>query len=504
MDSIKEDSGKQLLEHTEERVILEEGDHYKVYAEGLRWVYSVELPKLSPTQIRAINEVKEEVITLSDIDSKGLTQKQKRLQAMDYVLSSLNENERLADFFPLSKEDILRVAEILTNEMVGYGMLEFFLKNDAIEEIMVIGRKQPVYVFHSKHGLCETNIVFENEKEIIDIIEKIASSVGRRISFVSPLLDARLRDGSRVNATLCPPSLDGPTITIRKFKKDPYTIIDLINFNTLDSFMGAFLWIVTGGLSIYPGNVLIAGGASSGKTTTLNSLAAFIRRRDRVLVIEDIGELQLPLEHVVRFEARPPSIEEKGEISMDTLLKNSLRMRPDRIIIGEVRGSEAATMFTAMNTGHDGSFGTLHANSAKEVITRLINPPMSVPKIMLPALDLIVIQNRVNHPTLGPIRRIIEVCEVSKFEGDEIKINRVFEYKAKKDEFKNVGKPLSIYDKLEEKTGITENEITKEIENRKVFLEYLIKNDIHTMEQVSQEIQKYYHDPVNLLDFIKK
>ena len=268
--------------------------------------------------------------------------------------------------------------------------------------------------------------------------------------------------------------------------------------------MGAFLWTITDGLSIHPGNILIAGGTGSGKTTTLNSLAAFIRRRDRVLVIEDTGELQLPLEHIVRFEARPPSIEERGEISMDTLLKNSLRMRPDRIIIGEVRGTEAATMFTAMNTGHDGSFGTLHANSAREVITRLTNPPMSVPKIMLPALDLIVMQNRVNHPKLGPIRRIIEVCEVSEFEGDEVSVNRIFKYKPKKDEFKNIAKPTSIYKNLEEKTGMSEFEIIKEIDNRKVFLEYLIEKDLHKMEQVSEEVEKYYQDQERVMELIEK
>ncbi len=201
----------------------------------------------------------------------------------------------------------------------------------------------------------------------------------------------RLEDGSRLNATIPPASPYGPTLTIRKFLKNPLTIISLIKNRTINPRVAAFLWMCVDGLDYKPANLIVSGGTGSGKTTFLNALAVFIREGTRLVTIEDTTELQLMHEHIVRLETIPPGRDGTMEISMDTLLKNSLRMRPDRIIVGEVRGSEAVTMFTAMNTGHDGCMGTLHANTAKETATRLMSPPMNVAPIMLTALDLLVV-----------------------------------------------------------------------------------------------------------------
>lgn len=236
---------------------------------------------------------------------------------------------------------------------------------------MVIGTNRPVYVWHRRFNMCKTNVIFDSDRDILNIIERIAREVGRRIDQQSPLLDARLPDGSRVNATIPPISLDGPTITIRKFKRDPLTIIDLIKYGTMSSEVAAFLWVLVDGLGVKPANVLVAGGTGSGKTTTLNSLGMFIPPSERVISIEDTAELQLPVEHWVRLETRPPNLEGKGEVTMDDLVRNTLRMRPDRIIVGEVRGPEARTMFTAMNTGHNGAlydFSVIQLSNGKFVL----------------------------------------------------------------------------------------------------------------------------------------
>jgi flagellar protein FlaI len=251
-------------------------------------------------------------------------------------------------------------------EMIGYGILDTLLKDDKLEEIMVIGPDRPVFIFHRDYEMMTTNIVFGNDAEIYAIIDRIAREVGRRVDIQNPLLDARLPDGSRVNATIRPVSLEGSTLTIRKFREEPFTVVDLISKSTVSVELAAYLWMAVDGLGAKPANILVSGGTGSGKTTTLNVLASFVPASERIITIEDTAELKLPVEHWIRFETRPPSIEGTGEITMDTLVKNSLRMRPDRIIVGEVRHAEAFTLLTAINTGHDGCMGTVHANSASE------------------------------------------------------------------------------------------------------------------------------------------
>ncbi|MBI5553908.1 MAG: Flp pilus assembly complex ATPase component TadA, partial [Candidatus Diapherotrites archaeon] len=245
-------------------------------------------------------------------------------------------------------------AQTVVREMVGYGLIDELIQDDQLEEIMIIGPQQPVYVFHRKYEMMFTNIEFYSDKEIEDLINRIARQIGRRVDISSPLLDARLPDGSRVNATILPASVSGASLTIRKFKKDPYSVIDLIATGTLNAQTAAFLWLAVEGMGTKPANILIAGGTGSGKTTTLNVLASFIPDTERIISIEDTAELNLPLQHWIRLEARPPGLEGTGELTLDILTKNTLRMRPDRIIVGEIRHQEAFSLFTAMNTGHEG------------------------------------------------------------------------------------------------------------------------------------------------------
>ena len=314
-------------------------------------IYELRLPKLSKEEEALLKQVRERAITEIQIDPTLIPNYEERRKIF------LREVKRmLKEAAPNFSEGRIEVlAELIVQTMLGYGLLDPLVRDDNLEEIMVIGTNKPVYVWHRRFYMCKTNIVFKEERDILNIIERIAREVGRRIDQQNPLLDARLPDGSRVNATLPPISLDGPTITIRKFKKDPLTIIDLIKYGTMNSDVAAFLWLLVDGLGVKPANILVAGGTGSGKTTTLNALAMFIPPSERVISIEDTAELQLPVEHWVRLETRPPNIEGKGEVTMDDLVKNTLRMRPDRIIVGEVRGPEARTMFTAMNTGHNGA-----------------------------------------------------------------------------------------------------------------------------------------------------
>ncbi|WP_297463695.1 ATPase, T2SS/T4P/T4SS family [Thermococcus sp.] len=314
-------------------------------------IYELRLPKLNKDEEELFLRIRERAITELQIDPAAFPSFEERRKAFLNAVKSMIREE--APHYSEGRIEIL--AEMIVQSMVGYGKLDPLVRDDNLEEIMVIGTNKPVYVWHRRFNMCKTNIVFSEEKEILNIIERIAREVGRRIDQQSPLLDARLPDGSRVNATIPPISLDGPTITIRKFKKDPLTIIDLIKYGTMNTDIAALLWIFVDGLGVKPANVLVAGGTGSGKTTTLNSLGMFIPPSERVISIEDTAELQLPVEHWVRLETRPPNLEGKGEITMDDLVKNTLRMRPDRIIVGEVRGPEARTMFTAMNTGHNGA-----------------------------------------------------------------------------------------------------------------------------------------------------
>jgi flagellar protein FlaI len=344
-----------------------------------------------------------------------------------------------------------------------------------------------------------TNIVFDNDNDIKALVDVIARQVNRRIDQQTPILDARLEDGSRVNATIPPVSADGSSLTIRKFRKDPLTVIDLINYKTMSSHLAAFMWVCVDGLGVKPCNAIIAGGTGSGKTTTLNTVTSFVPPRERIITIEDTLELQLPHTHVLRMETRPPNIEGSGELDMDTLVKNSLRQRPDRVIVGEVRGSEAITLFTALNTGHSG-FGTLHSNTARETITRLVNPPMSVPNIMIPALDFIIMQNRMYRPEGGSIRRITEVAEVVGMEEGNVQLNRVFEWNNVTDKVEYVGIASQTLRSLSELRGVSITEVEEEIEKRRLVLEYMADNNIRAIEDVGQFINDYYKDSDELLE----
>ncbi len=341
-------------EEQTERLLIESYGDVRIYKEPNEplYVYEIPTPRLKGEERGLINTLLEIATgVISDSETKNITKEEKKARFLQKILEIIANTPELK--IPIHAKQFY--AEAVVKEMAGYGIIDPLIDDDFLEEIMIIGPGRPIYVFHRKYEMMKTNIVFYEDRDIFNLIDKMARTVGRRIDIQSPLLDARLPDGSRVNATILPASIDGSTVTLRKFRKDPFTVIDLIKYGTFDFDVAAFLWVVADGYGAYPANILISGGTASGKTSTLNVLSSFIPTDERVISIEDTAELALPLEHWIRMETRPASVEGTGEISMDTLVKNSLRMRPDRIIVGEIRGAEGFTLFTAMNTGHRGA-----------------------------------------------------------------------------------------------------------------------------------------------------
>ena len=330
-----------------------------------------------------------------------------------------------ADRAPLSPAERQRLLDDISEDVLGYGPLEGFLTDPEVTEIMVTGTR-PIYVERAGK-LYATADRFLFEDHLRRVIERIVSQVGRRIDESSPMVDARLPDGSRVNAVLPPLALDGATLTIRKFAKDPYQVDDLIRMKTLTPKLAELLALCVMGKL----NILVTGGTGTGKTTMLNVLSGFIPEDERIVTIEDSAELQLHQDHVVRLESRPANIEDRGEVTIRDLVRNALRMRPDRIIVGEVRGGEALDMLQAMNTGHEGSISTLHANSPRDALARLETmvlmagyelPSRAIREQAASAIDLIVHLGRLRDGT----RRVTEVTEVTGMEGQVIALQEIF------------------------------------------------------------------------------
>ena len=445
--------------------------------------YNVFKQKYSSEEKLLLSELRENLVDLAISSDESLQVNEDKLlnDIKNFLFAKLANNSQNNT---ISNEYLDNLARKLFQDLVGYGEIDPLIRDDNLEEIMVIGINKPVFVYHREYGMMKTNILFKDAGEVMNLIDSIARQINRRIDQESPILDGRLPDGSRVNATIPPISADGPSMTIRKFKRDPLTIIDLINSKTISVELAAFFWLCFDGLGVKSANAIISGGTSSGKTTTLNALSSFINPKERIITIEDTLELQIPHEHVIRMETRPPNVENRGELTMNDLVKNSLRQRPDRIIVGEVRGSEAITLFTALNTGHSG-FGTLHSNDARETITRLTNAPMSVPNIMISAIDFIIMQNRIYRSDGVSFRRISEVAEVSGIEEGVIQLNKIFEWDPQSDTIKNVGITSKTLTEIANVSGNSLNSLYDEIKNREIVLQHMVDQNIRSIRDVS-------------------
>lgn len=372
--------------------------------------------------------IHDELVENVDADLLSSAHKDGRIVALRESVQALTSDFLAENASSLSDAERQRIVKEVVDEVTGFGPITGLLNDPDISEIMVNGPKQ-IYV-EQKGKLISTDIEFRDDNHVMHIIEKIVSPLGRRIDESSPMVDARLPDGSRVNIIIPPLSLVGPVITIRKFAKDPFTIEDLIGFGTLTESAAAFLEACVKVRL----NLIVSGGTGSGKTTTLNVLSSFIPTDERIVTIEDAAELQLRQDHVVSLETRPPNVEGRGAISMRDLVRNVLRMRPERIIVGEVRGGEALDMLQAMNTGHDGSLTTGHANSPRDMLARLETmvlmagmelPVRAIREQISSAIDLIIQQTRLRDGT----RKITHITEVQGMEGDIITLQDVFVFK---------------------------------------------------------------------------
>jgi flagellar protein FlaI len=482
-------------------------EKYEIEAEGakvnveiiknkLGTSYQIYIPEIGLPTNMLLAEMRNELIEITSISMQELTNiksfasiKERFVKAATEVIAKKLPN--------LDKETENFLVGHLIQEMLGLGRIEFLIKDPNLEEIVIPSSKEPVRVFFKGYGWLETNIQMKDEDEIINYSNIIARRVGRQINVLNPLLDAHLVTGDRINAVLYPINTKGNTITIRKFARDPFTIIDLISNKTCSLDTAALIWLAIE----YEMNVIISGGTASGKTVFLNACMPFIPPNQRVLSIEDTRELMLPkFLYWNPLVTRTPNPEGKGEVKMIDLLINSLRMRPDRIILGEMRKhEEAMVLFEAMHTGHS-VYATLHADSATETISRLVNPPLNVPSNLLKAVNLNIIMFRDRK---RGIRRVLQVAEIEA-EGNEAKANILYRWVPETDSIETLNESTSFFEDLSRNTGMNDIQINKTLEERKNILNWLIKNKIRDLESFGRVMNYYYRNKNLLLDAIKK
>ena len=457
-------------------------------------VYNLEVPQINIATASLLDEVRNELVTATTVGMNEITdpnaflkiKKRFMIQAEKILKEKLPNIEKNMKEFLVGK---------LMQDMLGLGEIEFLVNDVNLEEVVITSAKESIRVYHKKYGWLKSNLKIDREDKIVNYSNIIARRVGRQINVLAPLLDAHLITGDRINSILYPISTKGNTITIRKFARDPYTIIDLINNKTLDIEVASLLWLAIE----YEMNVLISGGTASGKTSLLNACMPFIPPNHRIISVEDTRELMLPdFLYWCPLVTRSPNPEGKGEVSMLDLLINSLRMRPDRIVLGEMRRKEEAmVLFEAMHTGHS-VYATVHADSAAETVSRLTNPPLSVPPNLLNAvnLNLVVFRDRRRG-----IRRVLQVAEFEA--GDEkAYANILYRWIPEEDRIIKHSENSRFFEDITRNTGMSQNEIAQNIEEKKRIMSYLIKNKIRSLKDFGKVMNLYYIDKEELLRHI--
>ncbi len=468
--------------------IVEQEDEYVLQ-------YKVDRPEIKTATEAVLTDLKEQIVKKVDLSTEEFVNareldnvKQKfRDQALELLEEELPET-------PDKSKQIL-IGNVI-HEMLGLGDIEILLNDQNLEEIVINSSEEPAWVYHKQRGWLKSNIEFADEDMIYNYASDIARRVGKNISSLHPLLDAHLPSGDRTNATLYPISTQGNTITIRKFARDPWTITDFIDNGTITHEVAAFLWLCLQ----YELNIIVSGGTGAGKTSLLNVLMPFIPPSQRVLSIEDTREVSLPnFLHWVPLTTREPNPEGKGGVSMLDLLVNALRMRPDRILVGEIRRQrQAEVLFEAMHTGHS-VYSTLHADTAEQTVRRLVNPPIDVPKMMVEAVDVNVVMFRDRRRNF---RRVMEVAEIALTEDEDVEANVIYKWQSKEDEMEKTKESESIYETLRLHTGMNHDEIDENLQEKVRILEWMQENDISEVDTVGKVVAEYYSDPESVTSVV--
>lgn len=459
-------------------------------------MYLINIPEIKSATASLLNEIRNELVSATTLSMKEITDpeafgeiKERFMkEAASFLKTKIPTMEKATEDFLVGK---------LIHDMLGLGDIEFLVNDPNLEEIVIPSSKENIRVYHKKYGWVVTNLGIKREEDIINYSNIIARRVGRQITVLTPLLDAHLVTGDRSNAILYPISSKGSTITIRKFARDPYTIIDLIKNSTCDLDTAALLWLAVE----YEMNILISGGTASGKTVLLNACMPFIPPNHRIVSVEDTRELMLP-EYLywTPLITRTPNPEGKGEVSMLDLMVNSLRMRPDRIILGEMRRQqEAMVLFEAMHTGHS-VYATLHADSASETISRLTNPPLSIPPNLLKAVNLNVVMFRDRR---RGIRRISQIAEFEN-QGDKTEANIIYRWIPEEDKIVQHSESSRFFEDISRNTGMSQQDISKNLAEKNKILRYLFKNDIRSLNDFGKVINMYYSDSKRLSNLVDK
>ncbi|MBI2452014.1 CpaF family protein [Candidatus Pacearchaeota archaeon] len=458
--------------------------------------YNLHIPRVSPATAALLEEIRNELISATTISMKELVDpdsfsflKKRFIEDARKVLKEKLPNlERVPENF---------LVGILIQEMLGLGKIEFLIEDPNLEEIVIPSAKEYIRVYSKKYGWLLTNVKVEREEEIVNYSNIIARRVGRQITVLNPLLDAHLVTGDRINAVLYPIDTKGNTITVRKFARDPFTIIDFINNNTCNPEISALLWLAIE----FEMNILISGGTGSGKTSFLNACLPFIPPNHRIISIEDTRELVLPeFLYWTPLVTRTANPEGKGEVSMLDLLINSLRMRPDRIVLGEMRRQqEAMVLFEAMHTGHS-VYATVHADTAAETISRLVNPPLNVPPNLLRAVNLNVVMFRDRR---RGIRRVLQIAELEASKGGA-QANILYRWSPELDKIIKHSESFRFFEDVSRHTGMSQAEIKKDIEEKIKILSWLVAHSVRDMESFGNVMNLYYKNKEFLLRAINR
>ena len=450
--------------------------------------YSLDTPKLEEGTSVFLDDIKaallkkivistQEVLNIRMADS---------LKARFFELSKTMVRESMPQ---MEEHDLESISQKLVQDMLGLGSIEYLLHDDQIEEICVNGGGLPVWVYHKKHAWLCTDITMESDSQIWNYASSISRGVGRQINTQTPLLDAYLSTGDRVNSTLFPISYFGNTITIRKFARKPWTITDYIKAKTISSEVAALLWLATQ----YEMNVIVSGGTGAGKTSLLNVLSMFIPPNQRIISIEQTREINLP-SHMqwVPLVVREPTSEGTGGVSMLDLMVNTLRMRPDRMIVGEIRrAEEAQVLFEAMHTGHS-VYATLHAETVSETVKRLSNPPINIPSVMMESLHLVVAMFRDRR---SGKRRVYEVGEIIPTDREGVEDSVIYRWRPYSDEIVAAEQGVRLMENLRAYTNMREEDISSDLADKQLVIDWMVENNINTVEGVGAIMSSYYDDP---------